>query len=110
MWFVHRTQPLLFAYRGKMQLAKRCNPDVIFDTAKRHSEKPSSAYDLIEGASHKNYLELFARSHRQGWDVFGNEVEGSIRLLTQRAADGLTPCPICGIPMKNSECKEHYPL
>ena len=34
-------------------------------------------------------IELFARSQTQGWDVFGNEVEGSIRLLTPRGADAI---------------------
>jgi N6-adenosine-specific RNA methylase IME4 len=94
MWFVHRTQPLLFAYRGKLQLARRCNPDVIFDTAKRHSQKPLEVYDLIEAASHKNYLEMFSRCNRQGWDVFGNECEGSIRLPTQRVPDAWESTPL----------------
>jgi N6-adenosine-specific RNA methylase IME4 len=40
----------------------------------RHSEKPSSAYDLIEARSRGPFLELFARAPRSGWTVWGNEV------------------------------------
>ena len=32
-------------------------------------------------------IELFARQRVAGWDVFGNEVEGSIRLPTPREPD-----------------------
>jgi N6-adenosine-specific RNA methylase IME4 len=40
---------------------------------KTHSAKPQGSYDLIEQASPGPYVELFARSHRLGWDVFGDE-------------------------------------
>jgi N6-adenosine-specific RNA methylase IME4 len=47
----------------------------------RHSEKPIEAYRRIERLFGKvSRLELFARQRRAGWDAFGNEVEGSIRL------------------------------
>ena len=55
-----------------------------------HSRKPENIYEYAESMSGP-YLEMFARRQRQGWDVFGNEVEGSIRLLTQRAADAIEP-------------------
>ena len=56
-----------------------------------HSRKPESIYDYAESLPGP-YLELFARRPRSGWSVFGNEVEGSIRLLTPRAPD---VCPEC---------------
>jgi N6-adenosine-specific RNA methylase IME4 len=40
----------------------------------RHSEKPSSAYDLIEARSRGPFLEMFAREERPGWTVWGNEI------------------------------------
>ncbi len=40
---------------------------------KRHSAKPEGAIDLIEQHSPGPYVELFARRHRLGWDVWGNE-------------------------------------
>lgn len=44
-----------------------------------HSRKPDSIYHYAESLPGP-YLELFARRRREGWDAFGNQVEGSIRL------------------------------
>lgn len=38
-----------------------------------HSQKPEAFTDLIEQVSPPPYVELFARRHRLGWDVWGNE-------------------------------------
>lgn len=35
-------------------------------------------YDVIERVSPGPYLELFARRHRPGWDVWGNEIDSDI--------------------------------
>jgi N6-adenosine-specific RNA methylase IME4 len=44
-----------------------------------HSEKPAQVHDmLIELAGDVPRLEMFARREVNGWDVFGNEVDGSI--------------------------------
>lgn len=45
----------------------------------QHSRKPDNLYEYAEKLPGP-YLELFARRQRPGWDVFGNEVENSIRL------------------------------
>lgn len=82
MWFVHRTQPLIFAYKGKMNFKRKCNPNVLFSgNPKRHSEKPEVSYELIEAISTEPRIELFARRERVGWDVWGNEVNSSITLV-----------------------------
>jgi N6-adenosine-specific RNA methylase IME4 len=76
-YFVHRTQTVLFGYRQKCLFpAARYRPTVFTTTAARpgkHSEKPGEAFDLIESISPGPRLEMFARSHRLGWDVWGNE-------------------------------------
>lgn len=41
----------------------------------RHSEKPDEFYELVEAVSPGPYLEMFARRDRQGWSVWGDEVE-----------------------------------
>lgn len=51
-----------------------------------HSRKPDNIYEFAESLPAPR-LEMFARRRREGWDVFGNEVEGSIRLPTQREPD-----------------------
>lgn len=50
--------------------------------AKVHSRKPDGALDLIERASPGPYVELFARRHRLGWDVWGDESANTARLET----------------------------
>jgi N6-adenosine-specific RNA methylase IME4 len=41
----------------------------------KHSAKPEEIRGFIERASPGPYLELFGRSQRDGWTVFGNQVE-----------------------------------
>ncbi|HYE57814.1 MAG TPA: MT-A70 family methyltransferase, partial [Rhodothermales bacterium] len=38
-----------------------------------HSQKPEAFIDLVEQVSPGPYVELFARRHRLGWDVYGNQ-------------------------------------
>jgi len=51
-------------------------------TAKRgeHSEKPLIFYEQVEKIADPPRIELFARSKRQGWDSWGNEVKSDISL------------------------------
>lgn len=46
-----------------------------------HSAKPEVFQDLIEKMSPGPYLELFARRPREGWDVWGNEVESALEIV-----------------------------
>lgn len=54
---------------------------ILREKATKHSKKPISSYEMIE-ALYPNCkkLELFARDKREGWDVWGNEVESDIKL------------------------------
>ena len=45
----------------------------------RHSQKPDRFYKLIEPLG-ENRIDIFARNKRDGWDVWGNEVESDIEL------------------------------
>lgn len=76
-WWIHRTQTLLFGYRGKLQMKSKFHPNVLFASATKHSKKPESSYQLIEKISHEPYLELFAR-HKQNdkWTCAGDEIDG----------------------------------
>lgn len=80
------TEFLIFATRGNLK-AKRNIIGTWFDQKRQyvngypcHSKKPDFFYDLIESVSPGEYVELFARQQRNGWDVFGNEVKNSITL------------------------------
>lgn len=50
-------------------------PDSCFaaDRGSVHSRKPQLAYDIIESMYPAPRIELFARTPRSGWDVWGNE-------------------------------------
>jgi N6-adenosine-specific RNA methylase IME4 len=76
---------LLFCRRGNLKAVGNIPESVI--EAKRpyvngypcHSKKPECFAEIIEQVSPAgNKLEMFARNKRNGWDVFGNEVENSI--------------------------------
>lgn len=65
----------LFGVRGRFIPTRTNNtPTVIHALRRRHSQKPSEFYGLIEQNSPGPRAELFARSTRPGWDSWGNEV------------------------------------
>ena len=66
----------LFAVMGKL-MTKEKLPTVIREKKRKHSEKPRKMYELIEKASYSPRLEMFARTHREGWTAWGMEVPTS---------------------------------
>lgn len=76
-YFRMQHEHLLLATRGKGYNVKtddRTIRSVIHAKRGAHSEKPAEAYQLIEARSMGPRLELFARTTREGWTVWGNEV------------------------------------
>lgn len=70
---------LILARKGKMPRVKRIDSTWWqVKRQKRHSQKPEFFQDMIETVSNGPRLELFARRKRNGWDVWGNEVECDI--------------------------------
>jgi len=69
---VCRRGSLPFRVRDQGSVQTFANP--YRNGARRHSAKPEEMQDLIERASPGPYLELFARRHRPGWDVWGDQV------------------------------------
>ena len=97
MWFIHRTQTILFGYRGKCRFPlARFKPNLFTSSnPARHSEKPEEAFTLIEAVSPGPRLELFARRQREGWTCWGNEVEANKKI-----------CPSSDQPPKDATVKE----
>ena len=67
---------MLFGVKGKFHRNKI--PDsscasVIHAKRRKHSQKPVDQYTRVESISAGPYLEMFARSNRNGWDVWGND-------------------------------------
>jgi N6-adenosine-specific RNA methylase IME4 len=75
-YFINRTQPILFAYRGKLDMRQRFKPNVLFANPGKHSTKPECSYELIEQVSHEPRVELFARRPRDGWTCLGDGIDG----------------------------------
>jgi N6-adenosine-specific RNA methylase IME4 len=74
------TEYVLFARRGSLQATGRVTGTWFnwprpydYRGKPQHSAKPEHFYDLVEQVSPGPYLEMFARRHRMGWDVWGNE-------------------------------------
>lgn len=75
------TEHCLFARKGvlpyKMQGGKRVQGQTVFYAPKTvHSAKPEEMRQMIEKVSYGPRIELFARQKHEGWDVWGNEVDG----------------------------------
>ncbi len=73
------TEFLILARVGKAPKVKR--EDSTWWRVKRtgrHSQKPVFFHELIEKVTEEPRLEMFARAKREGWDVWGNEVNSDI--------------------------------
>lgn len=79
--YVQNAEYIIFARHGTLKA--NCRIDSVWfnwpRTAK-HSKKPEGFYQMVEKVSPGPCLDMFARKQREGWDVFGDEVERSIVL------------------------------
>lgn len=86
-WFRGQVEELLVGIRGKVKAFRVQEPNFIQAKMLAHSEKPEEFRRLIERATvqmpSQNRVELFARRRVDGWDAFGNEVEGSICMVKE---------------------------
>jgi N6-adenosine-specific RNA methylase IME4 len=74
-WTRANSEVCLLATRGK---PKRLNADVrqgIIEPRREHSRKPDCVPGRIERLVAGPYLELFARTRRDNWDSWGNDVD-----------------------------------
>lgn len=78
----------LLGMRGQVPTISNHVSSVIHAPRRAHSQKPDEAYVRIEQLfGDIPRIELFARTHRPGWDVMGNAVDGQdIRHVLQDAA------------------------
>ena len=67
-------QCLLFTKGSPRRLSKAVRK-LIIAPRREHSRKPDETAERIEALCDGPYLELFARTTRPGWDVWGDEVE-----------------------------------
>jgi N6-adenosine-specific RNA methylase IME4 len=75
-YFRGQTEHVIFGVRGGLGIpANMRQRNVIEAPRSKHSAKPQAFFDLVESVSPGPRLELFARTTRGGWDVWGDEVE-----------------------------------
>ena len=75
-YFRGATEHVIFAVRGSLKLTSTRGVSTAFlHPRTAHSVKPEAFFHLVEECSPGPYLELFARRQRQGWAVWGNEVD-----------------------------------
>ena len=75
-YFRNVTELILFGVRGKAVRtlgAGRTQVNLLATRKREHSRKPDELYGLIESCSWGPYLELFARTRREKWTIWGNE-------------------------------------
>lgn len=74
--FAQNAEFCLFARSGSLKHLRR-HDSVWFNWPRQgmgsHSRKPEHFLDLVEQVSPGPYVELFARRHRLGWDVWGDQ-------------------------------------
>jgi len=81
-WIRGETETILIARKGRVKRPDRTYTGLLSPNYS-HSRKPASIYEYAEQFPGPR-LELFPRTVRPGWDVYGNEIPGSITLPTPR--------------------------
>lgn len=87
-YFRNVTELLLFGVSGKgvRTLAPGRRQVNLLGTRKReHSRKPDEIFDVIEACSWGPRLELFARTRREGWTIWGNEAPDDLERFNGRS-------------------------
>jgi N6-adenosine-specific RNA methylase IME4 len=75
-YFRNVTELILFGIKGtdnRTLAPARSQVNLIRSIKREHSRKPDEIYPIIESCSPGPYLELFARGHREGWTLWGNQ-------------------------------------
>ena len=71
----------LLGTRGKPKRVSKAVRELVVTPRQAHSVKPERVrQDIVDLCGDLPRVELFARQATEGWDVFGNEVKGSIQL------------------------------
>ena len=76
--FHRKTELVLVGYRGILSNVVKEKgeyiPTLFYEKKTTHSTKPQIMYELIESRTIGKRIELFARNKREGWDVWGLDV------------------------------------
>jgi N6-adenosine-specific RNA methylase IME4 len=73
-WFRMQCEFCLVGIKGKPYWENTTYRDIITESRREHSRKPDSFFEMIEKITMGNRLEYFSREKREGWKVFGNDI------------------------------------
>ena len=73
-WTRANPEMCLLATRGKPQRKSKSVKQLVMSPRREHSRKPDEIYNYIEDLLDGPYVELFARTKREGWESWGNQI------------------------------------
>jgi N6-adenosine-specific RNA methylase IME4 len=73
-WFRMQCEFCLVGIKGKPYWENTTYRDIIVEPRREHSRKPDCFFEMIEKITMGNRLEYFSREKREGWKVFGNDI------------------------------------
>ncbi len=83
MWTRKNPEMCLIATKGKIKRLNAGIRQLQRYKVREHSRKPDEfRHEIVKLVGDLPKIELFARQKTEGWDVWGNEVESDINLLT----------------------------
>ena len=74
-WTRGNPEMCLLATKGKPKRLSKSVPQLVVEKRREHSRKPDIMYNHIENLLEGPYIELFARTQRNGWDSWGNQTD-----------------------------------
>jgi len=74
-WTRGNPEMCLLATKGKPKRLSKSVPQLVVEQRREHSRKPDIMYNHIENLLEGPYIELFARTQRNGWDSWGNQID-----------------------------------
>lgn len=74
-WTRKQVEPCLLFTRGSPKRLTKSVRQAIIEPRREHSRKPESARERIEQLVAGPYLEMFARTPRADWSLWGNETD-----------------------------------
>jgi len=73
-WFRMQCEFCLVGIKGKPYWNNTTFRDILNEPRREHSRKPDSFFEMIEQITLGRRLEYFSREKRNGWEVFGNDI------------------------------------
>jgi len=74
-WFRMQCEFCIVGVKGKPYWENTTFRDILNEPRREHSRKPDSFFEMIEKITLGRRLEYFSRERREGWEVFGNDIE-----------------------------------